>query len=87
MIHLVFLAPYEELRGKIEQVFQERSDRDEISCEIMADQFNNDLAAALHGDAIISRGFTALKLKRLGIPYAELKTTGYDVIAAVDNFG
>ncbi len=86
MIHLVFLAPYEELRGKIEQVFQERSDRDEISCEIMADQFNNDLAAALHGDAIISRGFTALKLKRLGIPYAELKTTGYDVIAAVDSF-
>jgi len=55
MIHLVFLAPYEELRGKIEQVFQERYDWDEISCEIMTDQFNNNLAAALHEDAIFHR--------------------------------
>ncbi len=50
----------------------------------MADYFNNTLESALHADAIISRGFTALTLNRMGIPYAELKTTGYDVIAAVD---
>ena len=49
---------------------------------MVQDYYNNKLEH-LDGDVIIARGFTAHTLKRRKIPCVELKTTGYDVLAAV----
>lgn len=84
MIHIVFFSPYPELSNVIEQVFRERPDKDGLTYEIILDSFNNTLQQGCHGDVIISRGFTAGMLKGTSLPNAELKTSGYDVIAAVD---
>ncbi len=85
MIHIVFFSPYKELSDVIEQVFCERPDKDSITYEVMLDSFNNPLEEGVHGDVIISRGFTASSLKNTDIPNAELKTSGYDVITAVNS--
>ncbi|WHH60360.1 sigma 54-interacting transcriptional regulator [Petroclostridium sp. X23] len=84
MIHIIFFSPYKELSTVIEQVFSERPDKNEITYEVILDSFNNTLEFGIHGDVIISRGFTASALKKTDIPNAELKTSGYDVITAVD---
>ncbi|MDF2522678.1 MAG: sigma-54-dependent Fis family transcriptional regulator [Clostridiales bacterium] len=84
MIHIVFFSPYKELSNVIEQVFKERPDKNDITYEVILDSFNNSLEHGIQADVIISRGFTASALKKTDIPNAELKTTGYDVITAVD---
>ena len=38
----------------------------------------------MEADVVIARGFTAHTLKRKNIPCAELKSTGYDVMKAVN---
>lgn len=84
MYHITFLAPYPGCIPLIEQVFQERPDRDQIQYEILPDYYNNQLEHVT-GEAIISRGFTAHTMKRLNIPGAELTASGYDVVRAVDH--
>lgn len=83
MTHILFFSPYPECVTTIKEVFQARPDKDEIRHEIIVDQFNNCLDS-VEADAIISRGFTAHTMKKLGMPCAELRISGYDVIAAVD---
>lgn len=84
MIHILFYAPYPASKTTIEEVFLERPDQDEITYEVVHDTFNNPLES-IQADAVISRGFTAHAMEKLNIPYAELKTNGYDVIRAVDS--
>ncbi|MDY3984741.1 sigma 54-interacting transcriptional regulator [Dysosmobacter sp.] len=83
MTHILFFSPYPECVPTINEVFQARPDKDEIRYEIIIDQFNNCLES-VDADAVISRGFTAHTMKKLGMPCAELRISGYDVIAAVD---
>lgn len=83
MIHILFYAPYPASRSTIEEAFQARPDYNEITYEVVQDTFNNPLES-IRADAVISRGFTAHAMQKLNIPYAELKTNGYDVIRAVD---
>lgn len=83
MIHILFYAPYPASMTTIEEAFQAHPDHDEITYEVVQDTFNNPLDS-IEADAVISRGFTAHSMPRLNIPYAELKTNGYDVIRAVD---
>lgn len=84
MTHIIFFAPYPECVPTIQEVFRERPDRTDIRYEIVVDQFNNQLESVDAADAVISRGFTAHTMKQLGMPCAELKITGYDVIVAVE---
>lgn len=82
MIHMIFYAPYPQIVPLIEQVLNERPDREEITCNIVQDFYNNPLHD-LNADVVIARGFTALTVKQRGYICAELKVGGYDVIAAV----
>lgn len=82
MIKIVFFAPYPEILPVIHQVFSERPESEEIEYEVIQDFYNNPLEA-IGGDVVIARGFTVHTLKRRNIPCAELKSTGYDVLAAV----
>ena len=82
MIRLVFFAPYPEILPTIRQVISERPDHDDFEYEIVQDFFNNPLDN-INADIAIARGFTAHTMQRKGIACAELKVTGYDVIAAV----
>lgn len=83
MIRMVFFAPYPEILPIIQQVFSERPDRDEFRYEVIQDFFNNPLDN-INADVAIARGFTAHTMQKKGIICAELKVTGYDVIAAID---
>lgn len=83
MIRIVFYAPYPEMIPIIHQVFSERPDRDEFQYEIIQDFFNNPITD-INADVAIARGFTAHTMQKNGIVCAELKVSGYDVIAAVD---
>lgn len=82
MYHITFLAPYPDCIPLIEQVFRERPDREQIEYEIVPDYYNNQLDQ-VHGEVIISRGFTAHTMQRLQILGAELIASGYDVVRAV----
>lgn len=82
MIRLVFFAPYPEILPTIRQVISERPDHDDFEYEIVQDFFNNPLDN-INADIAIARGFTAHTMQRKGIACAELKVTGYDVIAAI----
>ncbi|RGY97259.1 sigma 54-interacting transcriptional regulator [Clostridium sp. AM58-1XD] len=82
MIRTVFYAPYPEILPTIEQVFCERPDHGELQYQIIQDCFNNPLEN-IQADVVIARGFTAHAMQKLGIPCAELKVSGYDVITAV----
>lgn len=82
MIHMIFYAPYPQIVPLIKQVFQERPDCNELEYEIVQDFYNNPLQD-LNADVVIARGFSALTMKQRGYICAELKVSGYDVIAAV----
>ena len=82
MIRLVFFAPYPGMQSTIRQVIAERPDHDDFQYEIIQDFFNNPLDN-INADIAIARGFTAHTMQRKGIACAELKVTGYDVIAAI----
>lgn len=85
MVHIVFLAPYPELQATVQAVFAQRSDHTSITYEVRVDQYNNDITPSFEGDVIIARGYTAARLKKnQQVLSVELKTSGYDVIAAVD---
>ncbi|RGY97253.1 sigma 54-interacting transcriptional regulator [Clostridium sp. AM58-1XD] len=84
MIHMVFYAPYPEILPTIEQVFKERPDHDELDYQVIQDYFNNRLQD-VSADVIIARGFTAHTMQKRGFLCAELKVSGYDVIAAIGN--
>lgn len=83
MINITFYAPYPAMIPIIDEVFKERPDRDEISYEVITTSFSNP-SVSIQADAIIARGFTAHAIKQWDIPWAELKTSGYDVIQAVE---
>ena len=82
MIHMVFFAPYPEIQPTIEQVFQERPDKDELNYKVILDFFNNPLQD-VDADVIVARGFTAHTMEKRGFVCAELKVSGYDVVNAV----
>lgn len=83
MIKIVFFAPYPDILPVIKRVFRERPESETIEYEVIQDYYNNSLDR-VEADVIIARGFTAHTLKRRDIPCAELKTTGYDVMKAVN---
>ena len=83
MIKIVFFAPYPDILPVIEQVFRERPESEAIRYEVIQDYYNNTLEQ-VEADVVIARGFTAHTLKRRNIPCAELKSTGYDVMKAVN---
>ena len=83
MIKIVFFAPYPDILPVIEQVFRERPESEAIQYEVVQDFYNNRLEQ-VEADVVIARGFTAHTLKRKNIPCAELKSTGYDVMKAVN---
>lgn len=83
MIKIVFFAPYPDILPVIRQVFRERPESEAIQYEVIQDFYNNSLDR-VEADVIIARGFTAHTLKRKNIPCAELKSTGYDVMQAVN---
>lgn len=82
MVKLVFFAPYPNILPVIQRVISERPESKDIRYQVVQDYYNNKLEH-VDGDVIIARGFTAHTLKRRKIPCVELKTTGYDVLAAV----
>ena len=82
MVKLVFFAPYPNILPVIQRVISERPESKDIQYQVVQDYYNNKLEH-VDGDVIIARGFTAHTLKRRNIPCVELKTTGYDVLAAV----
>ncbi len=82
MVKLVFFAPYPNILPVIQRVISERPESKDIQYQVVQDYYNNKLEQ-VDGDVIIARGFTAHTLKRRKIPCVELKTTGYDVLAAV----
>lgn len=82
MVKLVFFAPYPNILPVIQRVISERPESKDIQYQVVQDYYNNKLEH-VDGDVIIARGFTAHTLKRRKIPCVELKTTGYDVLAAV----
>ena len=82
MIKIVFFAPYPEMIPIIKQVFEDRPDKDELEYEIIQDFFNNPIDF-INADVAIARGFTAHTMQSKGIVCAELKVSGYDVLAAI----
>ncbi|MGE4284493.1 MAG: sigma 54-interacting transcriptional regulator [Clostridia bacterium] len=84
MIHIVFIVPYKEIKGVVEQVFSERRDKSKISYKIIIVRPSTSKELELEGDVIISRGYTAVSLRRMRLLNVELKTTGYDILAAVN---
>lgn len=82
MIRMVFFAPYPEMLSTIQQVFSERPDHNELQYEVILDTYNNPLDN-INADVAIARGFTAHAMQKKGILCAELKVSGYDVIAAI----
>ena len=82
MVKLVFFAPYPNILPVIQRVISERPESKDIQYQVVQDYYNNKLEH-VDGDVMIARGFTAHTLKRRKIPCVELKTTGYDVLAAV----
>ena len=64
-------------------MFRERPESEAIQYEVVQDFYNNRLEQ-VEADVVIARGFTAHTLKRKNIPCAELKSTGYDVMKAVN---
>lgn len=84
MTHIIFLVPYHGIETLVEEAFAERDDRDRITYEAIVTQVSQIPPLKLGpDDIIISRGFTAATLNRMGTINLELKITGYDVIAAV----
>ena len=83
MIRMLFFSPYPEMLPVIQQVFSERPDKDEFQYEVILDAYNNPLDN-VNADVAIARGFTAHTLQKRGFLSAELKVSGYDVIAAID---
>ena len=83
MIRMVFFSPYPEMLPIIQQVFSERPDQDELQYEVVLDTYNNPLNN-INADVAIARGFTAHAMQKKGILCAELKVSGYDVIAAIN---
>ncbi|MDF2522665.1 MAG: proprionate catabolism activator, Fis family [Clostridiales bacterium] len=84
MIRIVFIIPYCEFEEVVEQVFSERHDKSKISHKIIVVK-PRDVGLFDHdGDVVISRGYTAAALKEISLPNVELTTTGYDVMAAVN---
>ena len=82
MVKLVFFAPYPNILPVIQRVIGERPESRDIQYRVVQDYYNNKLEH-VEADVIIARGFTAHTLKRRKIPCVELKTTGYDVLAAI----
>ena len=82
MVKLVFFAPYPNILPVIQRVIGERPESRDIQYRVVQDYYNNKLEH-VEADVIIARGFTAHTLKRRKIPCVELKTTGYDVLAAM----
>ena len=83
MIRMVFYAPYPQILPIIEQVFKEHPDRAELQYQVIQDFFNNPLENVT-ADVVVARGFTAHMMQKKGIVCAELKVSGYDVIAAIN---
>ena len=82
MIKIVFFAPYPQIFSDIRRTFDDRPDREEFEYEIRQDYANNPLKD-LNADMIIARGFTAMALRRAGIPCTELQVSVYDIMAAI----
>lgn len=84
MIRIIFIIPYREFEEVVEQVFDERQDKSKISHKIMVVRPKSLNRNDLDGDVVISRGYTAAALREISLPNVELTTTGYDVMAAVN---
>lgn len=87
MMHILFIAPYPEIRDTIKSALARHPRRDEIIPRVI-----DGSAEELHSmslspcDAIVLRGFSARKIreeKNLDVPVVEIDISGYDVVTAV----
>lgn len=86
MIHLLFIAPYPELRKKVEEVLAchpEKSKLNAVVRSVVAEALPSALTD--NYDAIIARGYTAQKLNTVyqHVPVIQMPISGYDVLQAL----
>lgn len=86
MIKLLFIVPYPELEEKVVRVISQHPEKERIDADIQVmtvEQTPN--VPADKYDAIIARGYTAEKTKRMykHIPTIGLTISGYDIIQAI----
>lgn len=86
VMEITFILPYNELKGVVNQVFNEHPKRKMLKKNIHIINPENLKTVRFHGDAIIARGITATLLREdtQGIPLIEIPVTGYDIIRAVN---
>jgi PAS domain S-box-containing protein len=86
MMQILFIAPYPEMSGAINAVLQRYPRRNEIMPRIRVVPVEQlDLLTLEPCDAVIARGYSARKIRAAGldVPLVETDTSGYDVIASV----
>lgn len=87
MMHILFIAPYPEIRTTITNVLARHPRRDEIIPHVVDGSAERLHALSLeHYDAILVRGFSARKIREqhyIDSPVVEIDISGYDVITAV----
>lgn len=86
MIRLLFIVPYPELREKVVHVLTHHPEKKRLNADIqvMTVEDTPDVPADEY-DAIIARGYTALKTssKYTQIPTIGLSISGYDIVRAI----
>lgn len=86
MIRLLFIVPYPEMRDKVVHVLTHHPERKRLNADIqvMTVEDTPDVPADEY-DAIIARGYTALKTssKYTQIPTIGLSISGYDIVRAI----
>ena len=86
-MHILFIAPYPEIRETIESALERHPRRNEIIHRVIdgsAEQL--DTISLKPCDAIVLRGFSAKKVREqsnLDAPVVEIDISGYDVVTAV----
>lgn len=87
MMHILFIAPYPEIRETIQNALARHPRRDEIVPHVIDSSAENLHSMSLSPcDAIVLRGFSARKIRErndLDVPVVEIDISGYDVVTAV----
>ena len=84
MIRITFIVPYPEMKGTVEEAFNQHPDQAEIARQIIVKTFEEVRPEDLRADIVIARGYTANLVRNLSVPLIDMTVTGFDVTVALD---
>ncbi len=85
LIRITFIVPYASMKGTVEEIFSQHPERSVISQSVIMRTFDEIDTLNLDTDIVIARGYSANRIKKLGIPLIDMTVTGFDITTALNS--